>query len=519
MRYIKKLFIYLLIIFVVQNQAMAEIVNGNWHNDLRTLFLRNQSIIYVINIRTFNAKDTNKNEIIDSDEESGNFINAIDRLDELQKEGINTIHVLPITSIGKLKSLGTAGSLYSISDFSQINTQLKNADSTLSVDEQAKKFVDECHKRNIRVIIDLPSCGSYDLFLAHPEYYVKDDQGQPVIPADWTDVRVLDTGVDGKLNDDVYNIHKQFVDLVMSIGADGIRADVATIRPYTFWKNLIDYARSKDSEFMFLAESSDSWTTPPSKSAPFTTYDKLLNAGFDGYYGSFFNLKNWKDSSELISTVQFNQKIYKNSYKTKTVIGSFSTHDETSPILINGPKFSKMIIWLNTTLPLNSYFVDGFPTGDDYDYEWANQKAAQTSTDDEFYFNHKGKFDLFNYSRKPGGNDYSIYDEFVLANKFKEYYASELSDSSFIPLKSSAKNVFAYARSCGTFTVVVIGNLDFQNTSKVIVKVHRLKAHAKYINFRVKQNISPQILNGKIITTVNPGDIQVLMFKNFTLHR
>ena len=40
----------------------------------------------------------------------------------------------------------------------------------------------------------------------------------------------------------------------------------------------------------------------------------------------------------------------------------------------------------------------------------------------EYYFNHKGKFDLFNFSRRPGGTDKSIYDEFVLANKFKQYY-------------------------------------------------------------------------------------------------
>src|SRR5574344_2238938 len=155
MKHFTKIFICCLTVLFLQNQSFAEMVNGKWHNDLRTLFLHNQSIIYVINIRTFNAKDTNKNEIIDNDEESGNFINAIDRLDELQKMGINTLHVLPITSIGKLKSLGTAGSLYSISNFSQLNNQLKDGTSALSIEEQAKKFISECHKRNIREIIDL----------------------------------------------------------------------------------------------------------------------------------------------------------------------------------------------------------------------------------------------------------------------------------------------------------------------------------------------------------------------------
>lgn len=502
----KKLLISLLTTLILSNCANAQMVNGIWHNDLRSQFLQNKSIIYAINIRTFNAKDTNKNEIIDINEESGNFLNAIDRLDEIQNMGINTLHLLPITPVGKLKALGTAGSVYALADFGSLNPQLKAPDSTLSVNEQAKKFISECHKRNIRVIIDLPSCGAYDLFITHPEYFVKDTSGQPIIPLDWTDIRVFNTN-----EEDVYLQHKEFVDMIMTLGADGIRADVATMRPYSFWENLIKYARSRDNEFMFLAEASNAWTEAPSQYAPFTTYDKLLQAGFDGYYGDFFNLKNWKTSKELINSVKFNQKIY-NTQK-KTVIGSFTTHDETSPILINGSEFSKMMIWLNATLPLNSYFVDGFPTGDDYDYSWANKKASQTYTDDEYYFNHKGKFDLFNFSRRPGGTDKSIYNEFVLANKFKQYYMDELSSMKFIPLKTTSKSVFAYTRSNKDFMIVVIGNLDFKTNQTVTVKLHGVNQKTKYIDLRLNRHISPNFQQGKFTTELKAGDIQVLKIK------
>ena len=213
----KKLFLGLLIaLFITTGSANAQMINGKWHNDLRSLFLQNKSIIYAINIRTFNAKDTNRNELIDPDEESGNFLNAIERLDGIKDMGINTLHVLPITPIGKLKALGTAGSVYALSDFTKINPQLKAPDSTLSLNEQAKKFIDECHKRNIRVIIDLPSCGAYDLFMTHPEYFVKDDSGQPIIPLDWTDIRIFNTS-----DEDVYNQHIEFVNMIMALGADG----------------------------------------------------------------------------------------------------------------------------------------------------------------------------------------------------------------------------------------------------------------------------------------------------------
>ena len=59
------------------------------NKDLRTLFTNNKANICGINLRTFNAQDLNGNEIIDEDEVSGNFLNAIDRLDEIKNLGIN----------------------------------------------------------------------------------------------------------------------------------------------------------------------------------------------------------------------------------------------------------------------------------------------------------------------------------------------------------------------------------------------------------------------------------------------
>ncbi len=159
-------------------KSFSAMDGGLWKNDLRTLFIKNQAIILAVNIRTFNAFDKDGNDIIETDkgEISGNFVNAVKRLNELQNQGINTIHLLPITPVGKVKAIGTAGSLYAISGFSELNPQLDDETNKLSVTEEAKKFIDECHKRNIRVIVDLPSCGSYDLYLSKPSLFLKDKQ-------------------------------------------------------------------------------------------------------------------------------------------------------------------------------------------------------------------------------------------------------------------------------------------------------------------------------------------------------
>lgn len=482
-----------------------------WVNDLRKLFLSNSAVIYEINLRTFGAQDTNKNGIIDFDdgEESGNFLNAISKLDELQQKGVNTIHVLPITPVGKTKALGTAGSLYSALSFNALNPQLASDKTVLPIKSQAIKFVSEAHKRNIRVIIDLPSCGSYDLYMQRPELFLKDNNGQSIVPADWTDVRLFDAGTETAVNRNVYNLYKEFVDMVLNIGADGIRADVATNKPAKFWKELIDYSRTKDPQFLWLAEASESWTEPVNANAVFTPYDKLLQAGFDGYYGSFFKLKDIKTGKELINLIQTVRKNTSGFSEPKTAIASFTTHDEMSPMLINGAKYSDMIMWLNATLPFNAYFVDGFDTGDNYIYLWANKKAFKTYTDDDYYFVHRGKIDIFNFSRAPGGNNDKLLRSFMFANRFKGQIEPMMFSGKFIPLKSSNPSVFAYAMSYNGKSVVVMGNLDFRLTSETFVSVPKLKPENMVIPVKIES--IPITQRGGIKVNLSAGETIVLL--------
>ena len=496
----KRIALTLFILFSFSNVCFAS-------NNLRTLFLNNQARIYGINIRNFNAQDSNKNEIIDNGEISGNFINAIERLDELKDLGINSIHILPFTSVGKLKALGTAGSLYSMSDFCIINEQLIDKNSNLSPHEQVKMFIDECHKRNIKVITDLPSCGAYDLFLKHPELFIKDEKNCSIVPSDWTDVRLLNAGTNESLNQDVMNEHKKFVDLVQNLGADGIRADVATIKPYKFWEELIKYARKKDPEFLFIAEASDSWREPPSRYAEFTPYDELLKAGFDGYYGSFFNLKEWH-AEQLYEHIKFNQKLLSSYPERKSAIMSFTTHDEVSPIILHGENFSIMIAWLEATLPFNPYSIDGFPQGDDYLYPWANNKAEYTETDDDFYFVHRGKLDIFNFSRKPIIKHPNVLENFKSAYNFRINNENLVIKGKFIPINTNDNKVFAYIRSDKSNNILVLGNLDFDNDKNfVTIKIPKLKNRH---GFDIIKGENIKFKRNKITTDLKSGEIKVI---------
>ena len=94
-----------------------------------------------------------------------------------QAEGFNTLHVLPVNTPGKKKAMGTAGSVYSPKDLLQIDPNLIDHNDPRSDKEQFKAFIDECHKRGIRVMLDLPSCASYEMFLNMPELMAMEKDG------------------------------------------------------------------------------------------------------------------------------------------------------------------------------------------------------------------------------------------------------------------------------------------------------------------------------------------------------
>ncbi len=500
---------------IAAQPSFAADSNNVWFNDLKSKFVSNRAIILAINIRSFNALDKNGDDIIQPDKGDiqGNFVNAVTRLDELKTFGINTIHILPFTPTGKVKALGTAGSLYAISDFTKIDPMLDDPSNELTVEQEAKNFINECHKRDIRVIVDLPSCGSYDLYLAKPELFMKGADGNPITPFDWTDVRVFKSANDdGSINDDLYNEYKAYIDMVQKLGADGIRADVATSKPAAFWKNLIAYAKSKDPEFLFLAEASEVWNEPLAKNAPFTPYHELLDIGFDGWYGSFFNFKNWKTQDEFaknLCLLKDTQASYKSHKTPKAVIGSFATHDEVSPIVTGGIPFAQEIIWLQATLPVNSYFVDGFQTGDAYNYKYGNKKAQESYTDDNVYFVHKGKFDIFNLSRKPGAANSKLIYDFVVANQFKEKAADIINNGEYTFLNTNNKNVFSYIVTRNYSSILVILNKDLSYSQAATVHIKDFKAND--IIVPIAFTSTPSVEKNKVKADLMPGEIVVFM--------
>ena len=153
-------------------------------------------------------------------------------------------------------------------------------------------------------------------------------------------------------------------------------------------------------------------------------------------------------------------------------------------------------------------------SGDNYIYFWANKKAPKTYTDDDYYFVHRGKIDIFNFSRKPGSTNGYLNAHFNSANKFRQIMKMTLSNGTFKPLKTSNSEVFAYTMSYDNKTILVFGNLNFSQTNQAFVKVP--KYTGKEITIPVKISSIPVFDDKKFNVRLDSGEIQVLLIEDFT---
>ena len=461
----------------------------HYHNNLRHLFRNNEAKILAIIPRTFNAQDKNGNEYIDGGEIHGTFLNAIDRLDEVKAQGFNTLHILPIHPTGKIKAMGTAGSLYSPKDLLEIDPTLIDPKDPRSPEEQFKAFIDECHKRDIKVMLDLPSCASYDLFLNSPELMAMERDGLAKTPQGWNDIRMFQPWEDeGKrtLNPKLLELHKEYVDRCIDLGIDGIRADVARAKPVEFWDVIIPYSRMRDPQFAWLAETYTYEDASPQANMPYDRPQDSLRAGFDAIYGQYHIFHEWPDATTFMDYVKDQLGMSYKLPKGKSLIGSFATHDDISPMFHGGSDYCNMTMGLQATLPmLNPYIVDGYQSGDWYLYPYENKYNPVTVTDNHEMTVHRGRLDIFNLSRKPGGKNPEIGKFMKAAFDLKDNYKDVINKGTLIELeKEKDKNdqIIAYARHLNGKTLLVLANKNVNRSVACTVKVPTLKANQELKN-------------------------------------
>jgi glycosidase len=194
----------------------------------------NNQVIYEVNVRQYS--------------EDSSFKSIAKDLDRISDIGINTLWFMPITPIGEKNRKGELGSYYSVKDYMGVNPEF-------GTPSDFKNLVKKAHAHGMKVIIDwVANHSACDNLLAteHPEYYVKDSEGNfiPPIGTDWTDVIQFDFTQEGLLE---YQT-KAMKYWMEEFGVDGFRCDFALGVPTDFWNKLSDSLRKVNPDVFLLAE-------------------------------------------------------------------------------------------------------------------------------------------------------------------------------------------------------------------------------------------------------------------------
>ncbi len=178
---------------------------------------------------------------------TGDLNGVTGRLDDLHTLGVNILWLMPIHPDGQVKKKGSLGSPYAVRDYYAI-------DPALGTKDDLHRLVQEAHKRQMKVIIDMvANHTAWDsVMMAHPEFYKKDKEGHVTYPYDWTDVAALDYS-NPKLRRYMTDVLLYWV---KTFDLDGYRCDAAGEVPTDFWEQARKELDQVKPDIIMLAEAS-----------------------------------------------------------------------------------------------------------------------------------------------------------------------------------------------------------------------------------------------------------------------
>ena len=242
--------------------------------------------------------------------------------------------------VNPLNYLGFSGSLYSIKDFYRFNPLFAPSGANdVESWEYSRKFIKKCHEFDIRLMLDLVInhvAIDSELIKIHPKWFIekwalvnKTDNNvvkffegidKPILDnytlenfnlerrianpfaIDPTDSRKITiwgdlAEINLEKNPDLENVMKFFKDYIsfcLDLGVDGFRCDAAYKIPQNVWKILINHAKSKNKDNLFVAET---------LGCTLNECESVSKAGFDYIYSS----SKWWDFTAPWCVEQYNQ--------------------------------------------------------------------------------------------------------------------------------------------------------------------------------------------------------------------
>ncbi len=170
--------------------------------------------IYEVNIRQYTPE--------------GTFRAFEKELPRLKAMGVEVIWLMPVTPIAQQNKKGTLGSPYAAADYTAINPEFGTM-------EDFKHLVKEAHNLGFKVLIDwVANHTGWDHVWTktHPEYYLRDENGNFKIAEGMDDIIELDYG-NPQMRQAMIEAMKYWV---TEGNIDGFRCDLAAWVELDFWK-------------------------------------------------------------------------------------------------------------------------------------------------------------------------------------------------------------------------------------------------------------------------------------------
>jgi glycosidase len=139
-----------------------------------------RAVVYNLFPRVTTAFDHNNDGRIalgpnpDGWRETGTLLKCIALLPYIQGMGFNTVHLLPITSIGQDGKKGTLGSPYAIREPYRLDTNLDEPAAGLTADQLFSGFVEAAHWLGMRVVMEFvlrTAAKDSDWISEHPDWF------------------------------------------------------------------------------------------------------------------------------------------------------------------------------------------------------------------------------------------------------------------------------------------------------------------------------------------------------------
>jgi len=203
-----------------------------------------------------------------------------DSIDHIKEMGFNSIFINPF------HETGFSGSLYAVKDYYKLNNLFLKKGSDPADLSPLKKFVQNCKKRNIHLIMDLViNHTAVDSVLTetNPQWFIYDESGKiknpfAIDPANPGNVTVWgDLAIINNENREVWDYWNNLVKFYQELGIEGFRCDAAYQVPASLWEMLISSAKKRNDNACFYAET---------LGCQIDQIEALANAGFDYLFNS-----------------------------------------------------------------------------------------------------------------------------------------------------------------------------------------------------------------------------------------